>query len=74
MTKPEKSTTGVASDSAKMETSCSFCLLGMVRVLMLPRRINVTSPFNSIHKYMYVCMYYVCIDLFILPDKLYTRL
>ena len=60
MTKPEKSTTGVASDSAKMETSCSFCLLGMVRVLMLPRRINVTSPFNSIHKYMYVCMYVLC--------------
>ena len=50
MTKPEESTTGVASDSAKMETSCSFCLLGMLRVLMLPRRENVISPLNSINK------------------------
>ena len=49
MTKPEKSTTGVASDSAKMETSCSFCLFGIFRVLILPRTENVMSPFNSIN-------------------------
>ena len=49
MTKPEKSTTRVASDSAKMKTSSSFCLLWMFRVLVLSRRKNVMSPFNLIH-------------------------
>ena len=49
MTKPEESTTGVASDSAKMKTSCSFCLFGIFRVLILPRTENVMSPFNSIN-------------------------